>query len=485
MRVRTAIVLVAFFIGMLGVPGVAQQAGPETTIDSGPPSSTSSTSATFTFHSDDPGASFECSLDGFAFQPCSSGVTYQDLGVGSHIFQVRASGPNSGTDSSPATWNWTITSPQQSQPPETIIDAGPSANTTAREATFTFHSEPAGATFQCSLDGAPFTGCSSPQSYMDLGPGEHTFSVRATSTNGTDPTPAIVVWTIAESQVTYLVPHILGSKDQAITPGSFNSLLVATYVAGLGSAPPGPGATVNIYLYRNGGEVMDGTTGPVCNPCSYSLNGTNRKKVVNLHDLVVDNGGGFDTRVKNGFGIVTVTGDSRSVILERWATNNHDDAFDIDLDSGPLFAVPASHSGYHLPHVVESKGDTSTSVNSFDTSIQAVYAGGRAGVLDGGGASVSLFLYGNGGGLLRGATGVVCNPCTFSLTRDHPKRSISIDRLIRDAGGFDARIKVGYAVLTITGDAKYVVLERWTINTHRGPFELTFDSEPARALPSG
>ena len=70
-------------------------------------------------------------------------------------------------------------------PPETTIDSGPSGLTNNGSPGFAFSSsEPAGASFECALDGAPFEGCSSPKSYSDLADGEHTFGVRATDAAG-------------------------------------------------------------------------------------------------------------------------------------------------------------------------------------------------------------------------------------------------------------------------------------------------------------
>jgi outer membrane protein assembly factor BamB len=82
-------------------------------------------------------------------------------------------------------------------PPDTQITARPDATTTATSAQFSFLSSPAGATFRCSLDGAPFTGCLSPQTYNGLSLGSHTFGVEAVdSSNGTDPSPATWAWSI-------------------------------------------------------------------------------------------------------------------------------------------------------------------------------------------------------------------------------------------------------------------------------------------------
>jgi hypothetical protein len=45
---------------------------------------------TFTFASDQGGATFECSLDSVPFAACTSPISYADLGLGGHLFKVRA-----------------------------------------------------------------------------------------------------------------------------------------------------------------------------------------------------------------------------------------------------------------------------------------------------------------------------------------------------------------------------------------------------------
>jgi hypothetical protein len=92
---------------------------------------------------------------------------------------VRATDAAGNTDATPAFRNWTV----DTTPPHTTIHSGPSGPTNDVTATFTFSSEP-GATFECSLDGAPFSPCTSPKTYTNLPDGHHTFDVTATDRAG-------------------------------------------------------------------------------------------------------------------------------------------------------------------------------------------------------------------------------------------------------------------------------------------------------------
>ncbi len=80
--------------------------------------------------------------------------------------------------------------------PDTVVDSQPNTPTNATTAAFTFHSTVTPATFACSLDGAAATSCTSPVSYTGLAGAAHTFRVTATTTTGSDPTPAVANWTI-------------------------------------------------------------------------------------------------------------------------------------------------------------------------------------------------------------------------------------------------------------------------------------------------
>jgi hypothetical protein len=86
---------------------------PQTTISSGPPGTTSSTSATFVLAASEP-STFECSLDYGSFAACSSPASYGGLGPGPHVFRVQATDAAGNTDPSPAEWGWTV---QTNAPP--------------------------------------------------------------------------------------------------------------------------------------------------------------------------------------------------------------------------------------------------------------------------------------------------------------------------------------------------------------------------------
>ncbi len=85
---------------------------PDTIIDNGPGASSNSASATFTFHSTQANATFECVLDGSAPAPCTSPTTYSGTADGSHTFTVR-SATSGGTDPTPASYSWSV----DAQPP--------------------------------------------------------------------------------------------------------------------------------------------------------------------------------------------------------------------------------------------------------------------------------------------------------------------------------------------------------------------------------
>ncbi len=82
-------------------------AAPDTTILSTPSNPSTNTTPSFTFSSE-PGATFECKLDSGAFTACTSPFTTPVLSNGSHTFQVRATDILGNTDTTPASYTWTV-----------------------------------------------------------------------------------------------------------------------------------------------------------------------------------------------------------------------------------------------------------------------------------------------------------------------------------------------------------------------------------------
>src|SRR5262249_4758725 len=81
---------------------------PDTTL-SGPSGLQRSTTASFTFTSNDHVPStFKCSLDDGIWNPCTSPFTYFGLSQGSHALRVRAFDPSGNGDPSPALAQWTV-----------------------------------------------------------------------------------------------------------------------------------------------------------------------------------------------------------------------------------------------------------------------------------------------------------------------------------------------------------------------------------------
>ena len=207
LRMLPVVVLVVLVVGSLTAATNADTTPPQTTINSQPPLISNGASASFTFFGSDdvtpPGSlTFECELDGGGFSSCTSPKNYgfdpdPPLSSGSHTFKVRATDGASNTDASPAEFTWTI-----DLPPVVTINSGPANPTTSTSASFTFsgtddNSAPANITFQCALDAAAYSACTSPLNYAGpLAGGPHGLQVRGTDEAGNTSLIAVYNWTI-------------------------------------------------------------------------------------------------------------------------------------------------------------------------------------------------------------------------------------------------------------------------------------------------
>jgi hypothetical protein len=80
---------------------------PDTSITKGPKKKSSKKKATFEFSSTEAGSTFECSLNGGPFEPCTSPHKVKSK-KGKNKFAVRARDAAGNVDASPATYSWKV-----------------------------------------------------------------------------------------------------------------------------------------------------------------------------------------------------------------------------------------------------------------------------------------------------------------------------------------------------------------------------------------
>lgn len=105
------------------VPFTLETTAPHTAITGHPDASTTGTSASFVFSSDQAGTTFACQLDGAPVSPCTSPQPYTSLAVGNHTFAVRGTDPAGNVEATPASFSWAITAQAPLPPP--VPQAGP------------------------------------------------------------------------------------------------------------------------------------------------------------------------------------------------------------------------------------------------------------------------------------------------------------------------------------------------------------------------
>jgi len=215
-------------------------APPDTMITLSPPAADNSASVRFEFRSNETNTAFECALDGGAYQACTSGALFGPLGDGAHAFAVRAKDRAGNVDSAPAIFAWLV----DTSTPDTVLLSGPSGPSASTAAAFSFVSPDAGAgaTFQCALDGAAFSPCTSPRELGGLAAGAHVFAVRVRDAVGNlDPTPATRAWTVdLTPPSTTILAGPSGVEPVASASFTFSaSEPDATFACSLDGAPPG------------------------------------------------------------------------------------------------------------------------------------------------------------------------------------------------------------------------------------------------------
>lgn len=132
---------------------------------------------------------------------------------------------------------------------------------------------------------------------------------------------------------TYVMPHVFEKSGKSSnTQYTFDTQMFAVYTGGLPGQPPASSSTLHLYLLNDSGTPWSGPAGDVCNPCSYVLDGTTRKRTLTLEDLILGNGGGFGgLQAMTGFAIAVVEGDPDQVSLQGFVVNAHTSPFDLSV----------------------------------------------------------------------------------------------------------------------------------------------------------
>ncbi|MFY0566141.1 Ig-like domain-containing protein [Archangium lansingense] len=146
---------------------------PDTVITQAPAQVVSSREAHFAFTSS-AGVTFQCSLDGAPFAPCTSPWVFSSLPDGMHTFAVRSINRVGTVEPDPAVWSWIV---DTVAPTISLVSAPAEVSTSAR-AVFDFASSETGVVYEYSLDGAAFTPGSDPLVFQSLSDGPHSIMVR-------------------------------------------------------------------------------------------------------------------------------------------------------------------------------------------------------------------------------------------------------------------------------------------------------------------
>jgi hypothetical protein len=119
-----------------------------------------------------------------------------------------------------------------------VFDTAPAMDTNQTSATFRFHESSGPAGFECKLDSASFSACTSPVNLSNLSEGAHAFSVEV-ATGAGQPTPSTYNWKVdltpPATQVTGRPPALTNSTTATFTFTSPD--VTATFRCSLNGAP--------------------------------------------------------------------------------------------------------------------------------------------------------------------------------------------------------------------------------------------------------
>lgn len=272
------------------------------------------------------------------------------------------------------------------------------------------------------------------------------------------------------SAKTLVFPHLIepsgGIGDNAVN--SFDTTIFVTYNADI----PDPTATaddqagVSFYLFDDstGLPFLSDGGATICAPCTFDLGHEGfvptdpgmpgiegispRKRKVNIENLlrVNDGGGNFSSSgVVLGFSIITIDGDDNNVTVTQEIQNYRSGPGDlsvfvfepVSINVLPSPSPPSGPPPVHLAfdNVVDHPGDPNISPSAQSTVFHAVYAGGLAGLPDGGGATIGVQLFDQNGVplLTTDPAGPTWVPL-FDLAQTRASATFSVEDILALAG---------------------------------------------------
>ncbi|MBI2058569.1 MAG: hypothetical protein HYT87_02240 [Nitrospirae bacterium] len=212
-----------------GRPPEAQALVPETTLAAEPPKAVASATQPLELKSNNPKATFECSLDGGPAKPCSSKPTLAELAEGKpladgdHTITVQAVSPTGVKDPKPLT----VTVDLDTQPPKLKFDPSIPAQKTTKGVSLPITEVEEDVEYECQLDNGEYQPCSPPFSFVDLKDGDHSCKVKAADPAGNKTDPVEVKFTVDTvppvfGGVSSATPAAAGKADLAWTAGTDN-----------------------------------------------------------------------------------------------------------------------------------------------------------------------------------------------------------------------------------------------------------------------
>jgi len=245
---------------------------PIITISNGPANVSNLRTASFIFSGTDDGvaiANFQCSLGTpagpGAFAACASPMTYNDVADGSRTFYLQGL-DSAGVYSSPTARTWMV----DATAPTVSIVSYPTTTTEQTSATFQFNGMDGTGSgivrYECSLDNAAFTLCTSPLALTGLPVGGRNFRVQAVDNATNTSAIATYNWTIHEPVINPTV-----SVGYAHSCGIINGAL-------------------KCWGYNGYGQIGDGTVMTRVSPVTVISSGVTAVSSGNWHTCAIVNG---------------------------------------------------------------------------------------------------------------------------------------------------------------------------------------------------